>query len=46
MPCNYQSQKRYNTKAIDFHLLSIGLIPRSSKWNEVWQRKKHKFLIK
>ena len=46
MPCCYQTELRYDVKAIDAHLLSKGLVPNSGKWLEVWYRKRHKFLIK
>lgn len=45
MPSAYSgSNLRLDVKALEQHLLDIGLIPKSSKWLAVWHRKKHKFM--
>ena len=45
MPCLGCEQRRVDVAALEAHLRSRGLTPNSSKWLEVWLRKKHKFLI-
>lgn len=42
----HSPERRVDTKALNAHLRSIGLVPNSSKWLTVWFRKRHKFLVR
>ena len=44
MPTTYSPERRVDTKALEAHLRSRGLTPASSKWFEVWHRKKRRFM--